>query len=125
MKRMEKMNLSALEREQLLSATRSQTVRAADARRARLILTLDHGETREAITQRLRCDSRFISRWSSRFLAERLAGLYARHPGRAPVHPPDKLVARVLKLTLTRRPSDGSTHWSSYKLAAALGDVGA
>ena len=88
MNRMEKMNLTALEREQLLTATRSQTVRAADARRARLILMLDDGESREAIMQRLRCDSRFISRWSSRFLAERLAGLYARHPGRAPVHPP-------------------------------------
>ena len=75
--------------------------------------------------QRLRCDSRLISRWSSRFLAELLAGLYARHPGRAPEHPPDKLEARVVKLTLTRRPSDGSTHWSSYKLAAALGDVSA
>ncbi|MDF3838025.1 hypothetical protein P3W85_34595 [Cupriavidus basilensis] len=32
--------------------------------------------------QRLGCDSRFIARWSRRFLAERLAGLYARHPGR-------------------------------------------
>ncbi|TCK32679.1 transposase [Paraburkholderia sp. BL8N3] len=125
MKCMDKMNLTALEREQLLSAARSQTVRAADARRARLILMLDDGESREAIMKRLRCDSRFISRWSSRFLAERLAGLYARHPGRAPVHPPEKLEARVLNLTLKRRPLDGSTHWSSYKLAAALGDVGA
>ncbi|MCP3721007.1 IS630 family transposase [Paraburkholderia sp. CNPSo 3281] len=125
MKRMEKMNLTALERKQLLSAARSQTVRAADTRRARLILMLDDGETREAIMQRLRCDSRFISRWSSRFLAERLAGLYARNPGRAPVHPPEKLEARVLNLTLKHRPADGSTQWSSYKLAAALGDVGA
>ncbi len=58
-------------------------------------------------------------------MAERLAGLYARHPGRVPVHPPEKLEARVLNLTLKHRPSDGSTHWSSYKLAAALGDVGA
>ncbi|MCP3711743.1 helix-turn-helix domain-containing protein, partial [Paraburkholderia sp. CNPSo 3274] len=66
---MEKMNLTTLERKQLLSAARSQTVRAADTRRARLILMLDDGETREAIMQRLRCDSRFISRWSSRFLA--------------------------------------------------------
>lgn len=62
MKRMEKMNLSALEREQLLSATRSQTVCAANARRARPILMLDNGETREAIMQRLQCDSRFIPR---------------------------------------------------------------
>jgi ribosomal protein S15P/S13E len=66
MNRVEKMNLTALEREQLLSATRSHTVRAADARRARLILMLDDGESREAIMQRLRCDSRFISRWSHR-----------------------------------------------------------
>ena len=78
MKYMEKMNVTMLERKQLLSAARSQTVRAADTRRTQLILMLDDGETREAIMQRLRCDSRFISRWSSRFLAERLAGLYAR-----------------------------------------------
>jgi hypothetical protein len=38
------------------------------------------GQSRETIMQRLRCHSRFISRWSSRFSAERLAGLYARHP---------------------------------------------
>jgi hypothetical protein len=34
-----------------------------------------------------------------------------------------KLEARVLNFTLKRKPPDGSTHWSSYKLAAALGDV--
>ncbi|WP_454742780.1 IS630 family transposase [Cupriavidus necator] len=120
---MEKMNLTESEREQLQAATRSRTVRAADARRARLILLLDEGTSREAIMQRLGCDSRFISRWSSRFLAERLSGLYARHPGRAPLQPPEKLEARVLNYTLKRKPADGSTHWSSYKLAAELGDV--
>ncbi len=56
-------------------------------------------------------------------LAERLSGLYARHPGRAPLQPPEKLEARVLSYTLKRKPADGSTHWSSYKLAAELGDV--
>jgi transposase len=33
------------------------------------------------------------------------------------------LEARVLNYTLKRKPVDGSTHWSSYKLAAELGDV--
>ena len=117
------MNLTESEREQLQAATRSRTVRSADARRARLILLLDEGASRESIMQRLGCDSRFISRWSSRFLAERLSGLYARHPGRAPLQPPEKLEARVLSYTLKRKPADGSTHWSSYKLAAELGDV--
>ncbi|MGY2492741.1 IS630 family transposase [Cupriavidus sp. CP313] len=120
---MGKMNLDELEREQLLAATRSQTVRVADVRRARLILMLEDGESRDAIIQRLGCDSRFIARWSRRFLAERLAGLYARHPGRAPARAPEKLEARVLNTTLKRKPADGSTHWSSYKLAAELGNV--
>ncbi|MCW8183091.1 IS630 family transposase, partial [Verminephrobacter eiseniae] len=40
-----------------------------------------------------------------------------------PKQPPAKLEARVLNYTLRRKPSDGSTHWSSYKLSAELGDV--
>jgi transposase len=34
-----------------------------------------------------------------------------------------RLEARILNYTLKRKPSDGSTHWSSYKPAAELGDV--
>ena len=120
---MGKMNLTDTERKQLMSAARSRTVRAADVRRAKLILMLEDGESRDTIMQRLECDSRFISRWSSRFLSDRLAGMYARHPGREPKQPPAKLEARVLNYTLRRKPADGSTHWSSYKLAAELGDV--
>jgi transposase len=122
---MGKMNLTDSERDQLLAATRSRTMRAADVRRAKLILMLEDGEQRATIMRRLECDSRFISRWSSRFVSERLAGMYARHPGREPKQPPAKLEARVLSYTLKRKPADGSTHWSSYKLAAELGDVSA
>ena len=123
MRRMGKMNLTDTERAQLVSATRSRTVRAAEVRRAKLILMLEDGESRDSIMQRLECDSRFISRWSSRFLEDRLAGMYARHPGRQPMQSPAKLEARVLNYALKRKPADGSTHWSSYKLAAELGDV--
>lgn len=84
---------------------------------------LEDGDSRDSIMSRLGCDSRFIARWSSRFLAERLAGMHARHPGRAPKQPPAKLEARVLNYTLKRKPTDGSTHWSSYKLAAELSNV--
>lgn len=122
---MGKMNLTEAERSQLLAATRSRTIRAADVRRAKLILMLEDGESRESIMGRLECDSRFISRWSSRFLGERLAGMYARHAGRQPKRPPARLEARVLNHTLKCKPAGGVTHWSSYKLAAALGDVSA
>ena len=120
---MGKMSLTDTERAQLVVATRSRTVRAADVRRAKLILMLEDGESRASIMQRLECDSRFITRWSSRFLGERLSGMYARHPGRQPKQSPAKLEARVLNCTLKRKPADGCTHWSSYKLAAELGDV--
>lgn len=117
------MNLSETEREQLLSMTRSRTVGAAYARRAKLILMLEDGDSRDTIMARLGCDSRYISRWSGRFASEGLAGMYARHPGRAPKQPVAKLEARVLSYTLKRKPADGSTHWSTRKLASELGDV--
>jgi hypothetical protein len=34
----------------------------------------------------------------------------------------DRIEARVLAWTTKREPADGSTHWSSRKLAAELGD---
>ena len=110
---MGKMKLSESEREQLEALTRSRTVGAAYVRRAKLILMLEDGESRDSVMRRLGADSRFISRWSSRFVSERLAGMYARHPGRAPKQPVAKLEARVLNYTLKRKPADGSTHWSS------------
>lgn len=69
----------------------------------------------------LGCDSRFIATWKARFVEERLAGLFGRHPGRAPRKNMAQLEARVLERTLKRKPRDGSTHWSSRKLAAELG----
>lgn len=35
----------------------------------------------------------------------------------------DRLEARVLAWTTNHKPADGSTHWSSRKLAAELGDL--
>src|SRR5215203_6024212 len=118
---MGKMNLSEAERQELMTMQRSRTMAVGQVRRARLILRLDEGASREAVMSELGCDSRFISTWRSRFAADRLAGLYARHPGRAPRRDLAGLEARVLAYTLKRKPKDGSTHWSSRKLAAQLG----
>lgn len=120
---MGKMNLSKAERGQLVTVTRSRTIGAAYVRRAKLILMLEDGQSRDAMMSSLGCDSRFIARWSSCFANERLAGMYARHLGRAPTQPVAKLKARVLNRTLKHQPKDGSTHWSSRKLAAEWGDV--
>jgi hypothetical protein len=110
---MDKMNLSEAEREELMAMQRSRTMAVGQVRRARLILLLDHGASREAIMNELRCDSRFITTWKTRFASERLAGPYGRHPGRAPRRDLARLEAQVLDYTLRRKPQDGSTHWSS------------
>ena len=66
------------EREQLMSIARSRPVEAAHGGRAKLILMLEDGESRDSVMSQLGCDSRFISRWSNRFLQERLVGMYSR-----------------------------------------------
>ncbi|MGF6969337.1 hypothetical protein OKW43_006432 [Paraburkholderia sp. WC7.3g] len=88
-----------------------------------MILLLDEGVSRAAIMAELRCDSRFITMWQTRFASERerLAALYGRHPRPAPRVDRTGLEARVLDYTLRCNPADGSTHWSSRKLAAQLG----
>ena len=50
-----------------------------------------------------------------------MAGLFSRHRGRQTQPGSEKIEARILNWTLHRKPADGSTHWSSRKLAAQLG----
>src|ERR1700733_2448450 len=112
--------LTPSERGELRDRLRSRTLPAEDVRRARLILLLAQGKSYLAIRQVLGCNPNYISRWKGRFEAERLAGPYSRHPGRAVEKRTPALEARILEWT--RRPAlDGSTHWSSRKLAQQLG----
>jgi transposase len=119
--RMSTITLSDAERMELSRRANSRAGRADDARRARLILLLADGHTWAAIREKLDCNDAFIDRWSKRFLAERLAGLFSRHAGQGPSTLTPRLEARILGWTVKRKPTDGSTHWSTRKLAAQLG----
>ena len=55
------------------------------------------------------------------FFGRRYFWLFGRHPGKAVAAGTERLEARIIDWTLHRKPADGSTHWSSRKLAAALG----
>jgi len=112
--------LAPHERKELRKRVRTRTLRADDVRRARLILMLASGEPYTTIQQVLRCNPSYISRWKERFLAERLAGLYARHKGSRVASRTPKLEAKILEWT-RRQPPDGSTQWSTRKLAKQLG----
>jgi transposase len=99
---------------------RSRTLPAEDVRRARLILLLAEDKSYSAIRHVLGCNPNYISRWKGRFETERLAGLYSHYRGRAVEKRTPALEAKILEWT-RRPPPDGSTHWSSRKLARHLG----
>ena len=115
------MKLTKSERMELQQQAGARNGRADAARHARLILLLADGLTWAETRAKLDCSDSYISRWSQRFTAERLAGLFARHSGRERYKVTDRLEARVLARTTKHKPADGSTHWSSRKLAAELG----
>src|SRR5712691_10641883 len=113
-------DLSAAEREELERRLRVRTGRAEDARRARMILAIDRGDSYTEIAGALACNRNYISRWKERFVEDRLAGLYSRNLGRAVSDKTPRLEAKILAWTLKRKPRDGSTHWSTRRLAKEL-----
>lgn len=115
-----RVHIAPPERRELQRRVRARGARAEDARRARLLLALAAGRSYRDICAELGCSSAYIARWKVRFQEHRLAGLDSRHVGRSPWVITSKMEARVLALT-RQSPPDGSTHWSSRKLAKQLG----
>ena len=112
--------LTTAERVELERRLRSRTGRAHDALVARVLLLLAEGRGYREIAERLTCSQPFISKWKQRFVADGLAGLYVRHAGRPIAVLTPKLEAKILDWT-RKKPIDGSTHWSTRRLAKQLG----
>ncbi len=112
--------LTEAERIELQQRARSRKGRAEDARRACVILLLDEGYSWDEVCERLNCSRGFIASWNRRFAEERLAGLYSRHRGQKALVLTPRLEARILDAT-RKPPTDGTTHWSTRRLAEKLG----
>jgi transposase len=108
------------ERRELKRRAASRSGHNDDAKRAKLILKLAAGHSYSQIMKSLECSQNYIVRWKSRFVEQRIGGLYARHQGRRPAKDAPKIEARILAQT-RRAPGDGSTHWSTRKLGRKLG----
>jgi transposase len=115
-----KLKLSPSVRSELKAKMRWRTLPAEDVRRADIILRLAGGAAQRKVARELRCSINTVRLWRERFLAEGLGGLYARHSGRDLPEETPALEARILEQT-RQAPPDGSTHWSTRKLAAQLG----
>jgi len=68
----------------------------------------------------MRCSVNTVRLWRQRFQEEGLGGLYGRYQGRQVLEDTPELEAQILERTRCA-PKDGSTHWSTRKLAAELG----
>src|SRR5262245_28493144 len=114
------MTLTTPERKELERRVASRRGRADEARRARCILLAADGVPWAAIRAQLRCSDSYIARWTGRFAAERLAGLYSRHRGQPATTLTPRLEARILETT-RRAPGGGATHWSTRRLGQHVG----
>ena len=120
MRRQRLLELSASDREELERRLRCRSGRAEDARRARVLLMLADGATYDAIQGAVGCGRAYVSRWRTRFEAEGIGGLYSRYQGAPRRVLTARMEARILARTRTK-PKDGSTHWTTRKLARELG----
>ena len=111
--------LTTIECETLQRMARARKDRADLAARAQAILWLADGASYATLTDRLGWSSRTTATWKQRFLADRIDGLRSRHRGSKPRVLTPRLEARILNRT-RQPPADGSTHWSTRKLAKAL-----
>jgi transposase len=113
--------LASLERGELERLARSRTWTLEQARRrAKVILMLSAGGSYYEISKRLGCTFNYISYWRERFKQTRMVGLDSRDPGAGRRRKSAQIEARILEWT-RREPTDGSTRWSSHRLAKEVG----
>ena len=112
--------LSARERAQLVSYSRSRSLPHALVRRAQMVLRSAAGDSNTAIAERLGVSLPTVGLWRGRFLARGLAGLYAERPAGAPRTYDEEQVARLMRKALATRPK-GATHWSVRSFAKVSG----
>src|SRR3954447_21629357 len=91
-------------------------------RQARGLLDAADGVGNEEIGRRCGVSANAVRAWRTSFAEGGVAGvgMIAEGRGRKPWLP-EGMVAEVVRVTLTEKPVDGSTHWSTRTLAARMG----
>ncbi len=112
--------VSAEQREELQAWAKSRSLPAGAVFRARIILALADGLTYRQIEQKLGASAPTVSKWKRRFEHVGMEGLQGRHQGSKPRRATPAVQSRVIRRA-QQKPTDGSTHWSCRRLAAALG----
>src|ERR1700755_977698 len=112
--------LAPPERRELKRRARKRSLAVELVKRSEVILMLASGHSYREVRERLDCSDEYIREWKKRFQEERLAGLDSRCRGSQLRTRTAEGEARILEAT-RQGPTDGTTHWSSYRLAKKLG----
>jgi transposase len=108
------------ERRELQSIAHRSRSAPALARRARIVLACAEGCDNHTVARRLRATPATVGKWRSRFVEDRLEGLYDEPRPGAPRTITDEQIEQVIVGTLENTPR-GATHWSTRAMAKATG----
>src|SRR3954452_12800277 len=104
--------LSEEEQERLQSLAHRARSLPAVARRARVVLACAEGLDNKAVAKKLRCAVGTVGKWRSRFLKDRLEGLYDEQRPGSPRKIGDEQIEEVVVQTLESTPR-WQRHWST------------
>lgn len=114
------LELEAEERRTLESLARRSRTAPQLARRARIVLACADGADNKTVGRRLRLTPQTVGKWRSRFVLQRIEGLYDEPRPGAPRTVTDQQVEDVVVRTLETTPP-GESHWSRRGMARATG----
>jgi transposase len=112
--------LTADERHQLDSLAHRSRSAPDVSRRARIILACAEGRETTAVARRLHVSATTVCKWRSRFLEERLDGLFDEPRPGTPRTITDDQIEQIVIRTLETTPR-GATHWSVRDMAKVSG----
>jgi transposase len=114
------LELTEVERSELMSLAARRSTSQALALRARIVLACAGGEQNKLVAARLGLDADTVGKWRRRFVEQRLEGLRDEPRSGAPRTIEDARIEAVIVRTLETTPPD-ATHWSSRDMAKASG----
>lgn len=121
MRRAVVITLTDEERRVLTAWSRSRTLPARQAARAKIVLLAAEGQANQQISEQLGIERTVVGRWRNRFAAGRLEGIARERGGRGPKPTKRQRWARTIVETTLHSTPKNATHWSTRTLAAHLG----
>jgi transposase len=115
-----KIRLTEQQQNELEHCASSRSLAAHAVQRAKIILGLAAGKTKQGIARQLGIVRQTVQRWEQRFQQQGTQGLEdAPRSGRPRDIQPEK-IQQIVRKTTRETPAD-STHWSTRSLAKAMG----